>query len=162
MEEKLEKYLLRHNIGYVLHRHKAVFTVKESKKEPDIISIPGLRTKSLFLRDKEKNFYLVCLPGEKRLDMKNLREKLKVKELHFASPEELKYHLDLTPGSVSIFGMINAKNVTLIIDEDVWEAEKTGFHPNINTATLEIDKEQLRKFVHSLNCKHIIIKLQNG
>lgn len=162
MEENLKKYLLKNNVNYVIHKHKAVFTVNESKEEPEIKFIPGLRTKSLFLRDKNKNFYLVCLPGEKRLNIKFLKEKLDVTELHFASPEELKIHLNLTPGSVSIFGMINAKNVLLILDEEVWQADITGFHPNINTATLEISHKDLEKFINSLNCKKLIIKLPNG
>ncbi|MEK6850432.1 MAG: prolyl-tRNA synthetase associated domain-containing protein [Nanoarchaeota archaeon] len=162
MEENLKKYLSKNNVKYVIHEHKAVFTVNESKNDLKIKSIPGIRTKSLFLKDKDKNFYLICLPGNKRLNTKCLKEKLNVNELHFASPEELKSQLNLMPGSVSIFGMINAKNVTLIIDEDVWQANITGFHPNINTATLEIKHEDLEKFVHSLNCKQIIVKLPDG
>ena len=162
MEENLKKYLSKNNVKYIIHEHKAVFTVNESREDPKIKFIPGLRTKSLFLKDKDKNFYLICMPGNKRLNIKRLKEKLNVTELHFASVENLKSELNLTPGSVSIFGMINAKNVSLIIDEDVWRADITGFHPNINTATLEIKHEDLEKFVHSLSCKQIIVKLPDG
>lgn len=159
MEKYLQDYLEKHNIVYKVHNHKAVFTVTESHLDEDIAKIPGLRTKNLFIKDESKQFYLVCMPGEKRLDMKKLKSELKVKEIHFASAEELKSELNLTPGSVSIFGMINAKNVKLIIDKKVWAAEITGFHPNINTQTLEIKKEDLHKFLDSLKVEKIILDL---
>ena len=83
----------------------------------------------------------------KRLDLKALRERLNAKKkITFGSPEELKGHLNLTPGSVSIFGMIYSKDVELIIDREVWDSEKVGFHPNTNTATLELEHEDLKRF----------------
>ncbi len=91
----------------------------------------------------------------KRLDIKKLRDLLHAKnKLFFASSQELKEKLNLTPGSVSIFGMIYGQNngVCLIIDKQVWLAKKVGFHPNINTATLELTHENLEKFVNSLTC----------
>lgn len=159
MQPALRAYLEKRGISYVLHVHKPVFTVEQSRGDENIKKIPGLRTKNLFLKDERNNFYLVCMPGERRLDIKKLKAVLNAGEIHFSSPEELKKELDLTPGSVSIFGMINAKDVFLIIDEEVWQAEITGFHPNVNTQTLEIKKMDLHRFVDSLNCKKLIIKL---
>lgn len=159
MEKNLIDYLKKHSINYILHKHGAVFTVAESKKDPSIMKIPGIRSKNLFLKDEQRKYYLVCLPGEKRLDIKHLKAILKTKELHFASPAELKHELNLTPGSVSIFGMLNSKNTELIIDEDIWAADSTGFHPNINTETLEIKNQDLKNFISSLNCKKTVLKL---
>ncbi len=83
------------------------------------------------------------------------------KKLYFASPEELKGELNLTPGSVSIFGMINSKgNTKLIIDQDIWDAKEIGSHPNINTATLVITHENLEKFCLSLDKKPEVISLE--
>jgi len=73
---------------------------------------------------------------------------------------ELKQELNLSPGSVSIFGMINAKNTILIVDKDVWDAKSVGFHPNINTATLELSHKSLENFYNSLNLKKEIIRLE--
>jgi Ala-tRNA(Pro) deacylase len=157
MDAALKFYLDKHNISYVEHKHPAVFTVEESKKLKQLI--PGLHCKCLFLKDNNRNFYLVALPAEKRLDIKSLREKLQVKKLNFGSPEELKEKLNLTPGSVSIFGMIYAKDVAFILDQEVWNAETSGFHPNINTATLEIKHEDLEKFYNSLNSEKHVIEL---
>jgi len=159
MEERLKDYLHKFSINYKMHKHPAVFTVAESKNHPLIKNIPGLRTKSLFLKDEDNKFYLVCLPGEKRLDIKGLKNQIGKKEIHFANPEELKSELNLTPGSVSIFGMINSSITTLIIDNEVWKAEIVGFHPNINTSTLEINHSELEKFLHSLKCKSMILDL---
>ena len=99
------------------------------------------------------------MPAEKRLDSKILKKKLSIKELHFASGEELKQEINLTPGSVSIFGMIYSKDVFLIIDKELWDAELVGFHPNINTSTIVLNHANLEKFYNSLKARKEIIKL---
>jgi len=158
MEKTLREYLKKHKIKYKEHKHPAVFTVEESlkagKQMPEVF-----HTKNLFLQDKDKNLFLVCMDAHERLDLKFLRQKLKTKKLSFASSEKLKEQLNLTPGSVSIFGMIHAKNVSLVIDKKVWEAKKVGFHPNINTSTLELAHESLERFVNSLNSEKLISNL---
>jgi Ala-tRNA(Pro) deacylase len=157
MDPKLNAYLKEHNITFIEHKHPAVFTVEESKKIKQ--KIPGMHCKCLFLKDNNNKYYLIALPAEKRLDIKRLQNYLQVKKLNFGSPEKLKEKLNLTPGSVSIFGMIYAKEVYLIIDKEVWLADKTGFHPNINTATLEILHTDLEKFYGSLSGEKIILEL---
>src|SRR3989344_3877964 len=94
-------------------------------------------------------------------ESRKLKSLLEIKKLNFGSPEELKEKLNLTPGSVSIFGMINSKDseVVLLIDKEVWDAEKTGFHPNINTSTLELNHEDLEKYYNSLSGEKSILKL---
>jgi Ala-tRNA(Pro) deacylase len=159
MDSKLKAYLKKHNIEYKIHKHPAVFTVEEADKVK--VKTPHiLHTKNLFLKDIKNNFYLVSMYAYKKLDLKSLKEKLYAKKkLSFASPEQLKFHLDLTPGSVSIFGMIHAKSVSLILDKQVWSAPIVGFHPNINTATLEITHKNLEKFYNSLKSKKQILEL---
>jgi Ala-tRNA(Pro) deacylase len=159
MDPKLLTYLKDHNLQFIEHKHEAVFTVEESKKLKQ--KIPGLHCKCLFLKDEKKKFYLIALPAEKRLDIKKLQLLLQVKKINFGSPEELKEKLNLTPGSVSIFGMINSNNfeVILILDKEVWDAEKTGFHPNINTSTLELNHSSLEKFYNSIAGEKKILEL---
>ena len=92
--------------------------------------------------------------------LKVLKEILNAKKkLFFASGEELKEKLNLTPGSVSIFGMIYASDVTLIIDKEIWESKRAGFHPNVNTATLELKHHDLENFYNSLKSHRMIIEL---
>lgn len=157
MDSKLKDYLAQHKVDFIEHHHEAVFTVEEAKTLKQ--RIPGLHCKCLFLKDENENFYLIALPAEKRLDMKKLRTELNVRKLTFGSPDELKQHLNLTPGSVSIFGMIYAKEVVLILDREVWNADRSGFHPNINTSTLEISHQGLESFYNSLSGEKKIISL---
>src|SRR3989344_2519957 len=160
MEKKLLSYLKKHDIQFKEHFHPAVFTVEESinlkKQIPKIF-----HTKNLFLKDEAKKFYLVCMDAHEKLNLKALKEKLNAKKkISFATVEQLKECLNLTPGSVSIFGMIYAKEVSLIIDRKIWNAKKVGFHPNINTSTLEITHENLEKFCDSLLSKKLILDLE--
>ena len=157
MDNKLKEYLKKYEIEYKVHEHHAVFTVAESDK---LVKLPFIRGKNLFMKDEKNNYYLVCLPTHKMLNMKSLKIRLEVSKLSFASPEELKKELNLTPGSVSIFGMIHAKSTILILDKELWDSDIVGFHPNINTATLELSHENLKKFWDSLKCKKEIISLE--
>lgn len=157
MDKNLEKYLKDNKISYIEHKHQAVFTVEESKTMKE--SIPTMHTKCLFLKDENSSFYLVCMNAFKRLDTKIIKNEFNIKQLNFASPEELKTQLNVTPGSVSLFAMIYAKNVKLVIDNEIWLAKSAGFHPNINTSTLEINHSQLEKFINSLKCEKKIISI---
>ena len=159
MHKKLLSFLQKNKINFYEHKHPAVFTVKESKKIKN--DIPGLHCKCLFLKDEKNEFYLIGMSAEKRLDTKKLRKYLKVRKLHFANESDLLEMLKLKPGSVSIFGMINCtkKNIKLILGEEVWKAGKVGFHPNINTATIVITHENLKKYYDSLNCDKEILEL---
>jgi Ala-tRNA(Pro) deacylase len=156
MDSILKDYLEKNKIFYDEYKHDYVFTVNDSRELKK--SIPGMHCKCLFLTDGTK-FYLLGMPANKRLDTKKLREILKVKKINFASPEKMYELIKIKPGSVSIFGIVNEihNEVMLLLDEDVWEAEKVGFHPNINNSTLVIDHNSLKKFYESIkNDKHIV------
>ncbi len=159
MDPDLNRYLNKHGVRFELFTHKPVYTVAESREDPDIAHIPGLRCKTLFLRDEQGVFYLVGMPGEKRLDYKQLQDELGVKKLTMGSPEELKRETDLVPGSVSIFGATFHPDVYLILDNEVWRAERVCFHPNINTETLVIEHDSLGRYYESLVNKKRVITL---
>lgn len=142
-------YLKKHDIHFRKYEHFAVFTVAESDKMTK--HIPGVRTKNLFLRDEAEKFYLVCMLGHERLDLKQLRTRLGVKELKFGTPEELAHELRLKPGSVSPLAMIHATNTKLLVDSAVWEAAEIGVHPNKNTATLVLTHEAFARFCATLS-----------
>lgn len=135
-------------IEFVRHDHPAVFTVAESEKI-GFRSEKGGDTKNLFLRNKKGDVhYLVSIGHNKKADLADLRKKLGESKLSFASPERLLTKLGLTPGSVSLLGLINnaEHDVIVIIDKALWENEVICCHPNVNTATLEIKREDLEKF----------------
>ncbi len=158
MESALN-FLKENNIEYKLHKHPAVHTVADSQKL--CLNIPGLRCKNLFLKEKKGyQFFLVVVPAEKRTDLDKLAKQLDVKKLTFGSPEKLKELLNLTPGSVSPLGMIYSKGkVKLIIDQEVWQADVVNFHPNINTASLEINKEMFHRLVGLFGCDYLVLNI---
>ena len=141
----LYKILEELNINYDEISHKAVFTVEEAKLANE--NIKGIGCKNLFLTDKKK-YYLVILEENKMANIKAIGEFIESNRLSFASPERLKNVLDLIPGSVTPFGIINDKEhkVTLIIDKEL-ENKRLLFHPNTNTKTIAIDFKDLIKFI---------------
>ena len=87
--------------------------------------IPGTHTKNLFLTDKRGQYFLVCVESSKRLPINAFRKLIGAKDMTFATPEEMKKILDLTPGSVSLFGLIQKPmNLQLYIDKDIRISEK--------------------------------------
>lgn len=97
--------------------------------------------KNLFLTNRQMtDFYLLLMPGEKNFKTKFLSKALGVSRLSFANADQMLEHLDITPGSVSILGLMNDKNhkVRLVIDNDLTGDEYLGCHPCINSSTLKI------------------------
>jgi len=136
------------NINYKKFDHPAVFTVEESEKYDK--GIDAGKCKNIFLRNaKGDRHFLVIIESHKRLDLQQLSDLLHESKLSFASEERLMQYLALTPGSVSPFGLIHNtdKTVRVIVDSDLMQYEKLAFHPNINTATLVITTENLKKFL---------------
>lgn len=135
------------SINYEKIDHPAVFTVAESE---NLVLHPGTHCKALFIRDDKKTqYFLVLMEGSKRIDFKLLQQELDIKKMTFASAEELWDKLQIKPGSVSPFCLINStdKTIGVIIDTFLLSQEKLGFHPNDNTATLLVSPSDLKKFI---------------
>ena len=147
--EDIYSFLESNNIAYESHDHKAVFTVEESKKySPEL---DGTSTKNLFLRDKKgTRHFLITLPEDKNVDLKELSYKLDSSRLSFASPERLKKYLGIEPGSVSLLALANdeMKNVEAYIDKEIWNGESILCHPLVNTSTLVINIRDMEKFLN--------------
>ncbi len=135
-------------IPYEIHHHPPVYTVEQAEAHWE--TIKGTHCKNLFVRNKKGNrHYLVILESRKRADLRDMNSRLGEDRLSFASPERLKRNLDLEPGAVSPFGLINdkEKNVQVVLDKDLKEAEWLSFHPNVNTATVTITFSDFEKFL---------------
>lgn len=156
----VENFLKSKGIEFILHEHPAVFTCEEAEKNCG--DIPGLSSKNLFLQGKKSGrYFLIILPAQKRADLKKIGEIVGDKQISFASPEALLEKLGLTPGSVSPFGLLNDKNheVDVYIDRKVYDANIVSFHPNRNTASLELSGEMFRKFLQTIENKIKMIDL---
>ena len=102
--------------------------------------------KNLFLCNRQQtDFYLLMMPNDKPFKTKNLSQQIGSARLSFAEAEHMEKYLDVTPGSVSVLGLMNdvENAVTLLIDEDVLKGEFFGCHPLINTSSLKIKTTDL-------------------
>lgn len=140
-------------IAYSRVDHPAVFTCEESQAV--VPPMPGARTKNLFLRDKRGRRHLLLVAAQdKRVDLKRLGELIDAKGLMLASDERLLKFLGVTPGSVSVFALINdtGHDVELLVDRDVWSDDAILAHPLVNTATLSMPRGELQRFLQE--CGH--------
>lgn len=102
--------------------------------------------KNLFLCNRQKtNFYLLLMPGEKPFKTKFLSEQINSSRLSFGEAQDMERLLDITPGSVSVLGLMNDKahEVKLIIDRELLNEEYIGCHPCINTSTLKLRRDDI-------------------
>lgn len=147
-EQKVYEILKKLDISYIRHEHPPVFTVEEAEHYWKGIS--GAHCKNLFLRNKKGNrHYLVIIEHTKRAELKKLEDQLGEDRLSFASEDRLNRYLGLEAGSVSPFGLINdsKKEVKVIIDQDLKKFDRINFHPNVNTATVEMPYSDFEKFL---------------
>jgi Ala-tRNA(Pro) deacylase len=142
------QFLAENRIEYERHDHPPVYTVEEAGRL--VPALPAAKTKNLFLRDKKGlRHFLVVVPADKRVDLKALPRVVGSNRLSFGSAARLKKYLGVEPGSVSLFAIFNDPGyaVELIVDESLWHSEAFQFHPLVNTSTLVISCENLKRFI---------------
>ena len=146
------------DIDYKKYDHEAVMNVMEADAEYEKIGLEGTRCKNLFLRNaKGKKHFLFVTEAHKEMNLAELGEFLD-ERLSFASPERLEKYLGSERGRVSLLNLINDENheVILVLDKEIAKAQKVGFHPETNEATLTLDKEGIQKFIENMENKVII------
>lgn len=157
--EEVKEFLDSLNIKYDIVNHPAVFTTDEADKY--IEGMDGVPSKTMFMAGKkDKNFYLFVLNDTKRLDIKKLNNLIGDK-LHFGKEDDLKQKMNLVPGMVSIFGLLNNKDhdIKVFIDKAITYENKITFHPNDNTTTMFISVNDMYKFLNTLDYKYEIIDM---
>lgn len=169
LEKEIRVYDLLDSLGVKYQRidHEAAMTMEAceeidrtlSKGEEKGVAI----CKNLFLCNRqETDFYLLLIPGDKPFKTKYLSAQIGSSRLSFAKPEYMERYLDITPGSVSIMGLMNdhENKVQLLIDEDVLKDEWFGCHPCINTSSLKIrTKDLVEKIIPAMGHEPKIVKL---
>lgn len=156
VKEKLDEF----GIPYRLVEHPAIMTAEEGDQY--VADEEGTKTKSLFLCNKKsKDYYLVVIEGSKSVNMKNLESLIPTKGLHFCSEEKLMEKLKLSPGMVSIFGLLNNEehDVNVILDKEVLKEEYIAFHPNVNTVTAFISVKDMYRFFEKTGYEYRILEL---
>lgn len=119
--------------------------------------------KNLFLCNRQKtDFYLLMMPGLKKFKTKELSSQLGTARLSFAEAEYMEEFLDITPGSVSVMGLMNDKGhrVRLLIDKELLQDAFIGCHPCVNTSSLKIrTKDILEKFLPYVGHDYTVVEL---
>jgi Ala-tRNA(Pro) deacylase len=162
-EKELLKILETLGISWKRYEHPPVFTLSEARQYWK--ETTGAHCKNLFLRNyKGNHHYLVIIEAGKNADLKKLTNFLNEDRLSFASAERLERYLGVTAGSVSPFALINdvKKEVIVLVDQDLLGFSSLNFHPNVNTATLEISQTDFQKFLKWTGQKIIYMKMETG
>ena len=148
IDEKLLISLLDNsNINYLIHKHPPLFSVSDSKKLRG--KIAGAHTKNLFLKNKKNEFYLISCLENTKVDLKSLKSLMNFGNLSFANEKYLLEMLNLKPGSVTPFGLLNdiQRKTKFFLDIKLNDFESFNFHPLINTATINIKKNEFYNFL---------------
>lgn len=145
-EKEIRTYDFLDRLGIFYQRldHEAAMTM-EVCTEIDR-ALQATICKNLFLCNRQAtDFYLLMMPGDKKFKTKDLSKELGVSRLSFAGEDDMLRYLDITPGSVSVMGLMNDTQgrVRLLIDEEVLQAEEIGCHPCINTSSIKFSTKDL-------------------
>lgn len=141
IEKEMRSYALLDSLGLEYRRvdHEHADTIEACEQVEGLLGCKIC--KNLFLTNRQQtDFYLLIMPGEKPFKTKLLSKQIGSARLSFASAEHMEKYLDITPGSVSILGLMNDKGgaVRLLVDRDLLKEEYFGCHPCINTSSLRL------------------------
>lgn len=150
MEGRLDKeirvydFLDSLGIEYEYIDHEAAMTMEDCEEIDR--ALEASICKNLFLCNRqETEFYLLMMNGDKKFKTKDLSAQIGSARLSFANESYMEQFLDITPGSVSVLGLMNDKEhrVQLLIDKDLLGEEYIGCHPCINTSSLRIRRNDM-------------------
>ena len=138
-ENRVYDFLENLGISYERIDHEAAMTMEACAAVDDALG--ATICKNLLLCNRQNTaFYLLLMPGDKPFKTKDLSAQIGSSRLSFAAPEYMEKYLDITPGSLSILGLMNdsENHVQLLIDADVLSGTHIGCHPCINTSSLRL------------------------
>lgn len=149
-------------IPYERVDHGVAMTIEDCQGVDQLLGIDIC--KNLFLTNSQKTkFYLLLMPGKKRFVTKEFCKQIESPRLSFGSPEYMEEFLDITPGSVSIMGLMNdtENRVQLVIDKEVYEEESFGCHPCMNTTSLKMKASDVwEKFLPAVHHEPMFVDLK--
>ena len=166
LDKEIRCYDLLDSLGVAYQRidHEAAMTMEACAAIDE--SLGATICKNLMLCNRQcTQFYLLLTPGEKVFKTSELSKKIGSSRLSFAKGEYMEAFLDITPGSLSILGLMNDKEnrVSLLIDEDVLKGEYIGMHPCINTSSLKLRTADLvEKIIPAMGHAPTLVQLVGG
>jgi len=163
LAKEIRTYDMLDSLGIEFGRidHEPLMTMEACAQVDKIID--AFICKNLLLCNRQKTaFYMLMMPGDKKFKTKELSNQIGSARLSFASGEDMEELLDITPGSLSVMGLMNDKEnkVTLLIDEDVLSGEYFGCHPCINTSSIRFKMDDLiNVFLPKVHHAFTVVKL---
>ena len=149
------------NIPFVRLDHGPTPSIEACREIDTLLGIEIC--KNLFLCNAQKTqFYLLMMPGSKPFKTKDLSKQIGSSRLSFAAPEYMQQFLNITPGAVSILGLMNdtQHQVRLLIDREVVSHAYIGCHTCVNTARLKIrTADILEKFLPHTGHEATLVEL---
>ena len=164
LEKEIRCYDFLDQLGVTYQRidHEAAMTM-EACAEIDKV-LDATICKNLLLCNRQcTDFYLLMIVGEKHFKTSVFSKQVGASRLSFASPEYMEQFLDITPGSLSVLGLMNDKEnrVRLVIDKDVANGEYFGCHPCINTSSLRLKtSDLLEKIIPAMGHEPTFVKIE--
>ena len=160
-ERRCYEFLDRLGVPYRRADHDAAATMDICREIERTLGCPIC--KNLLLTNRQQtDFYLLLMEGDKVFKTKYLSKALGCSRLSFATDEHMEALVDITPGSLSVLGLMNDpdKKVRLVIDRPVLEQPEIGFHPCLNTSTLAVSMADFReKILPALGHEATIVEL---
>ena len=147
-------------ITFDVVEHPPVFTTEQA--DAFIEGIEGVRTKSMFLTNKKKTqYYLLIMDDQKSLDMDLFKDLVSANRIRMASADSLFEKMELPPGTVSPFGLLNnpERDIQVYFDKDIVTEDIMTFHPNTNEKTIFVATQDLFKFLAHLGYDYQILEL---
>jgi len=163
LDKEMRVYDLLDSLGIQYDRtdHIAAMTMEDCLEIDRILDV--IICKNLYLCNRQKTkFYLLMLEGNKIFKTKDLSHAIGSSRLSFADPSYMEKYLDITPGAVSIMGLMNdsENHVQLLIDKPVAESILLGCHPCVNTSSLRMKtSDVMEKFLPAVHHEAIIVDL---
>ena len=150
LENEIRVYDLLDNLGVSYERidHEAAMTMEACAAVDEALG--AAICKNLLLCNRQcTDFYLLMIPGDKVFKTSVLSKQIGSSRLSFAAGEYMEQFLDITPGSLSVLGLMNDREnrVQLLIDKDLLTGEYIGCHPCINTASLRLRTKDLLEII---------------
>ena len=143
-EVRTYELLDRLDVAYQRIDHEAAMTMEACAAIDE--ALDATICKNLLLCNRQCTaFYLLMIPGSKTFKTSVLSKQIGSSRLSFADAEYMERFLDITPGSVSVLGLMNDRDnrVQLLIDEEILEGEYFGCHPCVNTSSLRLRTRDL-------------------
>ena len=164
LDKEVRCYDLLDSLGIEYERvdHEPAMTIEACAAVDEVLGDATI-CKNLFLCNRQKtHFYLLAMSGEKQFVTKDISKQIGSPRLSFADEAHMEEFLDITPGSVSVLGLMNdhENHVQLLVDKEVAGSEYVGCHPCVNTSSLKIKtKDLMAKFLPYTKHECMVVEL---